>query len=156
MAAVREGSIMSGTAQLFRTTEKRLPVSPTEAVKKALRPKLVQSGNEDAVVVCQDNLLFMRSLADASMKLIVTSPPYNMGKEYEEKSSLDAYLEAQRESIEEAVRLLHPNGSICWQIGNYVDEGEIFPLDILLYPTFKKADLQLRNRIIWTDRKSVV
>jgi adenine-specific DNA-methyltransferase len=150
MAAVREGSIMSGTAQLFRTTEKRLPVSPTDMVKRALRPKLVQPGNEDAVVVCQDNLVFMRSLPDASMKLIVTSPPYNMGKEYEKKSSLDTYLQAQRESIEEAVRLLHPNGSICWQIGNYVDEGEVFPLDILLYPIFKKAELHLRNRIIWT------
>ena len=141
---------MNGTAQLFRAAEKRLPVLPTETVKNAPRPKLGQSGNEDAVVVCMDNLVFMRSLPDASMKLIVTSPPYNMGKEYEQKRSLDAYLQAQRESIKEAVRLLHPNGSICWQIGNYVDEGEVFPLDILLYPIFKHAGLQLRNRIIWT------
>jgi adenine-specific DNA-methyltransferase len=105
---------------------------------------------QDAVIVCEDNLVFMRSLPDASMKLVVTSPPYNMGKEYEKKSSLDVYLEDQCQTISEAVRLLHPMGSICWQIGNYVLEGEVFPLDILLYPVFKKAGLQLRNRIIWT------
>jgi adenine-specific DNA-methyltransferase len=92
----------------------------------------------------------MRSLPDESMKLIVTSPPYNLGKAYETKSSLEAYLDAQRETIKEAVRLLHPSGSICWQIGNYVEEGEVYPLDILLYPVFKGAGLQLRNRIIWT------
>ena len=141
---------MNGTAQLFGTTEKHLPVPAPDTFKKAARPKPAHAGQENAVVVCQDNLVFMRSLPDASMKLIITSPPYNMGKEYEEKSSLDAYLKAQCESINEAVRLLHPKGSICWQIGNYVNEGEVFPLDILLYPIFKKADLHLRNRIIWT------
>jgi adenine-specific DNA-methyltransferase len=92
----------------------------------------------------------MRSLPAESMKLIVTSPPYNLGKEYETKKSLDVYLEAQRETIKEAVRLLHKQGSICWQIGNYVEDGEVYPLDILLYPVFKEAGLQLRNRIIWS------
>jgi adenine-specific DNA-methyltransferase len=140
---------MSGTAQLFRTTEKRLPARVPAAAKTTPRPKLVQSP-DDAVVVCEDNLLFMRSLPDASMKLIVSSPPYNLGKEYETKSSLEAYLEAQAETIKDAVRLLHPNGSICWQIGNYVEDGEVYPLDILLYPVFKQAGLRLRNRIIWT------
>ena len=45
--------------------------------------------------------------------------------------------------------LLDPKGSICWQMGNYVENGEVYPLDILLYPVFKEAGLQLRNRIIW-------
>ena len=132
---------MNGTAQLFRTTEKRPPSQAPPIPKKLDRPRLVQSPalSEDALVVCQDNLVFMRTLPDVSMKLIIASPPYNMGKKYEERSSLGDYLEAQRASIKEAVRLLHPNGSICWQIGNYVDEGEVFPLDILLYPIFKKA-----------------
>ena len=45
-----------------------------------------------AVMACQDNLDFMRGLPDGSMKLIVTSPPYNLGKQYEKRSSLDTYL----------------------------------------------------------------
>jgi adenine-specific DNA-methyltransferase len=98
----------------------------------------------------KDNLSFMRGLKDESMHLIVTSPPYNLGKEYEKKRSQDSYIEEQVATIAEAVRLLHPQGSICWQVGNYVDDGEIFPLDILLYQKFKDHGLKLRNRIVWT------
>jgi len=99
---------------------------------------------------CQDNIEFMRSQRKGSFHLIVTSPPYNVGKEYERKTPLDKYVEEQAATIAEAVRLLHPNGSICWQVGNHVDDGEVFPLDIILYPLFKNHGLQLRNRIIWT------
>ena len=59
-------------------------------------------------------------------------------------------MEEQAATIAEAVRLLHPRGSICWQVGNHVDDGEVFPLDILLYPLFRTHGLMLRNRIIWT------
>lgn len=106
--------------------------------------------DKDATVVCQDNIAFMRTLDDESMNLIVTSPPYNIGKEYESKQSLEAYIDNQRETINEAVRLLSPTGSICWQVGNYVDGSEIYPLDILLYPLFKAHHLKLRNRIVWS------
>jgi DNA modification methylase len=44
---------------------------------------------------------------------------------------------------------LSPRGSICWQVGNYVEEGEVFPLDIFFYHQFKQQGLKLRNRIIW-------
>lgn len=98
---------------------------------------------------CKDNLTFMRSLADASMKLIVTSPPYNIGKSYERRAPLDQYVQQQTAVIAECVRLLHPQGSICWQVGNHVSGGEIVPLDVPLYPIFKNHGLRLRNRIVW-------
>ena len=79
----------------------------------------------------------MRSMPNELADRIVTSPPYNLGKEYEEKRSQDIYVEEQMACIAEAVRLLHPKGSICWQVGNHVHKGEIFPLDIILYPIFK-------------------
>jgi adenine-specific DNA-methyltransferase len=99
---------------------------------------------------CQNNLLFMNSLPDASMQLIVTSPPYNIGKSYEKRSStLDVYVASQIDVIKECVRVLHPHGSLCWQVGNHVKNGEIFPLDTILYPIFRTHGLKLRNRIIW-------
>ena len=101
------------------------------------------------VMACQDNLDFMRGLPDRHMKLVVTSPPYNIGKDYEAKTSLDAYLEAQERVVRECVRLLHPQGSICWQVGNFVHKGEITPLDAVLYPVFRALGLKLRNRIVW-------
>ncbi len=105
--------------------------------------------DRDVSLACEDNLTFMRPLKDGSMKLIVTSPPYNIGKTYERRTSLDLYIESQARVISECVRLLHPNGSLCWQVGNHVDKGEIYPLDTVLYPIFKQHGLKLRNRIIW-------
>ena len=105
--------------------------------------------DHEPVMECQDNLDFMAGLPDSKFKLIVTSPPYNLGKAYETKDSLDAYMAAQERVIKECVRLLHPRGSICWQVGNYVENGEIIPLDSVLYPVFRAQGLRLRNRIVW-------
>ena len=104
---------------------------------------------QDSAMVCQDNLEFMETLESESMKLIVTSPPYNLGKSYERRSPLDDYLDGQALVISECVRLLHPTGSLCWQVGNYVSDGEVVPLDTVLYPMFKAHGLKLRNRIVW-------
>jgi len=62
---------------------------------------------------------------------------------------LEAYLEQQKAVISECVRCLSPRGSICWQVGNYVDRGAIIPLDTVLYPIFTQHGLKMRNRIIW-------
>ena len=101
------------------------------------------------VLECADNLAFMKTLPDDSMKLVVTSPPYNLGKDYERRTSLDDWLAAQERVIGECVRLLHPKGSVCWQVGNHVHNGEIVPLDAVLYPLFRARGLKLRNRIVW-------
>ena len=103
----------------------------------------------DIVLECNDSISFTKKLADESIQLIVTSPPYNIGKSYETRVSINEYLDGQSELIKELVRVLKPTGSICWQVGNYVDKAEVFPLDIYFYPIFKDAGLQLRNRIIW-------
>lgn len=103
-----------------------------------------------AAIECKDNIEYMHALPKESMHLIVTSPPYNIGKEYEKRTSREVYIEEQSATIAEAVRLLNPRGSICWQVGNHVDDGEVFPLDIILYDLFKNHGLKLRNRIIWS------
>lgn len=81
--------------------------------------------------------------------MIITSPPYNIGKSYELKTSIEDYLAAQETIIVELIRVLSGQGSICWQVGNYVNKGEVCPLDVFYYPIFKKLGLKLRNRIIW-------
>lgn len=98
---------------------------------------------------CADALDFMKALDDNSVQLIVTSPPYNIGKEYETKTSLEAYLKTMEPMIEQMCRITAETGSICWQVGNYVKDGEVYPLDIFFYDLFKKNGMKLRNRIIW-------
>ena len=92
-------------------------------------------------IACDYNLNFMRSLPDESIDLIVTSPPYNIGKEYEKRTSKEKYIEDQASCIAEAVRLLTPTGSICWQVGNYIDHGEGFSLRYTSLPTLQKSRL---------------
>ena len=104
----------------------------------------------DVKMVCEDNLDFMSRIDDGFFNLIVTSPPYNIGKSYESTTPIADYLAAQTKVIDECVRTLCENGSLCWQVGNYVSNGEIIPLDALLYPVFAKHGLKLRNRIVWS------
>lgn len=91
----------------------------------------------------------LKKIEDEKFDLIITSPPYNVGKSYEIKTSIEKYLETQEEIIKELVRVLSNKGNLCWQVGNYIDKGEVFPLDIFYYQIFKKYGLKLRNRIIW-------
>lgn len=106
--------------------------------------------DSDVVLFHGDRLDLLKSLPDKSVKLVVTSPPYNIGKEYEKRRDLDIYLADQEETIKESVRVLKDDGSLCWQVGNHVaKDGEIYPLDMLIYPIAKKYGLKLRNRIVW-------
>ena len=134
------------------TAAREAAISRGEALTYDQRPserRSLKQPSPDANMRCMDNLAFMKSLRSKSMQLIVTSPPYNIGKEYESRSPLDDYIASQAEVIKECVRLLAPSGSLCWQVGNHVSKGEIFPLDLVLYPLFKQHGLKLRNRIVW-------
>lgn len=100
-------------------------------------------------IILGDTLSHLKKMESERFDLIITSPPYNVGKEYETKTSIEKYLEVQEKVIKELVRVTSSSGSICWQVGNYVEKGEIFPLDVFYYQIFKKLGLKLRNRIVW-------
>ena len=57
-----------------------------------------------------DCMKFLDTLPDNYVKLIVTSPPYNLGKEYEKKTSLDKYLKNQTKVIESCAKKLRGGG----------------------------------------------
>ena len=96
---------------------------------------------------CRD---LLRQIPAGSAQLIVTSPPYNIGKTYETKRGLAEYLAEQDEVIGLCAERLAEGGSICWEVGNHISApNEILPLDIALYPLFSSRGLKLRNRIVW-------
>lgn len=104
----------------------------------------------DNAVFGMDVEKFLDSLPEEPIfDLVVTSPPYNIGKEYEKKVALEKYMEWQERVIRKIHSRLKDTGSICWQVGNYVDNGAIIPLDFEFAPIFKSLNMQLRNRIIW-------
>ena len=112
------------------------------------------SEDNDVTLFLGDCLTLLHQIPTASAQLIVTSPPYNVGKVYEKKQSLAEYLELQRKVIAECLRIARPGGSLCWQVGNHANgHQQVIPLDILLYPLFAKHEeseqIRLRNRIVW-------
>lgn len=107
------------------------------------------SKTDKIVVFPGDCLDLLKQVPDGSLQLIVTSPPYNIGKKYEKKLKLERYVEQQAVVITECVRALSDRGNICWQVGNYIEKGSIIPLDTVLYHIFKNLGLKMRNRIIW-------
>ena len=126
--------------------------SPLFQSTSDFNPVVIMESYDDSNVVTLhhgDSRTFLKMIPDGAISLVVTSPPYNIGKSYERKQNITAYLAEQEAVICELVRILSDQGSICWQTGNYVDEGEVFPLDIFYYHIFKKYGLKLRNRIIW-------
>lgn len=100
-------------------------------------------------IINDDCLSALKKIESSKFDLVITSPPYNVGKAYETKTSIEKYLQTQEEIISEIVRVISNTGSLCWQVGNFVEKGEVFPLDIFYYQIFKKHGLQLRNRIVW-------
>lgn len=130
--------------------KKTIAQQPFLSTQKKIKITTKPSKDSDVVLFNGDRLDLMKSLPDKSVKLIVTSPPYNIGKEYEKRTSLDIYLAEQEKTFAEAVRILTDDGSICWQVGNHIaKDGEVFPLDALIYQIGKKFGLKLRNRVIW-------
>lgn len=134
----------------------------SSAIKKVIKPQdaylLTPSKEVVATDIMDKDHAIWRGDAEAFLKslplkpifdLVVTSPPYNIGKEYETQTSLEKYLEWQERIINEIIPRLKNGGSLCWQVGNFVDNNQIFPLDIEFAPLFKKHNLQLKNRIIW-------
>lgn len=110
---------------------------------------LIKDGNISSEIVNDDILNYLEKNKEKKFKLIITSPPYNIGKAYEKKQPLNEYLKWQEEIISQLSSILLDDGSIIWQVGNYVDNGEVYPLDIYFYHIFKQFNFKLRNRIIW-------
>ena len=116
---------------------------------KSLNIQSIFRKNYEMVLYPGNCLNLLKKIPDESIQLIVTSPPYNIGKEYENKLKLENYIKQQTQVIKECVRVLSKTGSLCWQVGNYVNKGVIIPLDIVLHPVFESFNLKMRNRIVW-------
>jgi DNA modification methylase len=98
-----------------------------------------------------DVLDALNRLSGRKFRLIISSPPYNIGKSYERcaRRTIKEYAEWQSEIARKLFDLLEENGSICWQVGNFVKNNEFLPLDFIYHDIFSGLGLKLRNRIIW-------
>ena len=104
-----------------------------------------------------DCLKLLKMLPDESVDLVVTSPPYCIGKAYEDPhDDIETFKEQHVKIFDELYRVVKKGGSICWQVGYHISDKCVVPLDCIIYNIFTSMSEKLenpfilRNRIIWT------
>lgn len=115
------------------------------------RPSAAFDVSAHLALFAGDRLDMLGAMPSGAARLVVASPPYNVGKSYESSLSTDEYVAQQEATLVECVRVLADDGSLCWQVGNLVaGPARVVPIDCLLWPVFEKLGLKLRNRVVWT------
>jgi adenine-specific DNA-methyltransferase len=115
---------------------------------------------------CEDNqvtlyngdcLKLLKSIPNEVVDMAITSPPYCIGKAYEDPhDDIETFKKQHRDIFNDLYRIIKPGGSVCWQVGYHVSNKCVIPLDNIIYEIFTSLSasqdipLILRNRIIWT------
>jgi adenine-specific DNA-methyltransferase len=118
----------------------------TASLRAALGPTVYD--RHGALLVHGDCLAAMRRMPKESVDLVVTSPPYNIGKAYETVTSLDDYLRWTAEWTTEVARVLKPSGAFWLNVG-YVPvpgHGKAVPLPYLLWD---RVPMFLVQEVVW-------
>ncbi len=95
----------------------------------------------------------MEELPDSSVHLMVTSPPYNVGKEYDEDFTLEEYLEFLKRVWREVYRVLVPGGRACINIAN-LGRKPYIPLHAFIARDMFELGFLMRGEIIWDKGSS--
>ncbi|MFA5640867.1 MAG: site-specific DNA-methyltransferase [Bacteroidales bacterium] len=95
----------------------------------------------------------MKELPDNSIHLMVTSPPYNVSKEYDKDLSLDEYLQFLRNSFAETYRVLVNGGRACINVAN-LGRKPYIPLSDYISQMMIEIGFNMRGEIIWNKAAS--
>ena len=95
----------------------------------------------------------MDELSDNSVHLMVTSPPYNVGKDYDDNLSLDEYRELLKRVFKETYRVLVHGGRVCINIAN-LGRKPYIPLHSFIIEDMHEIGFLMRGEIIWDKGSS--
>ena len=95
----------------------------------------------------------MSEIPDSSVHLMITSPPYNVGKEYDNDLSLDEYLDLLTSVFSETYRKLVTGGRACINIAN-IGRKPYIPLHAMLIEIMLDLGFLMRGEIIWDKSTS--
>ena len=118
-----------------------------------------QSSVENIVPEANLNKIFAHSsetmdeLPDNSVHLMITSPPYNVGKEYDEDLTLDEYLSMLKRVWKETYRVLVPGGRTCINVAN-IGRKPYLPLNAFIAADMIELGYLMRGEIIWNKGAS--
>lgn len=95
----------------------------------------------------------MKELPDNSVHLMITSPPYNVSKEYDEDLSLKEYLQLLENSFNETYRVLVNGGRACINVAN-LGRKPYIPLSDYISKMMIEIGFNMRGEIIWNKAAS--
>ncbi|MGE5223291.1 MAG: DNA-methyltransferase [Omnitrophica WOR_2 bacterium] len=95
----------------------------------------------------------MHELPDHSVHLMVTSPPYNVGKVYDEDLTLEDYLALLKRVCEEVYRVLVPGGRMCINVAN-LGRKPYIPIHSFIIQELIQLNFRMRGEIIWNKAAS--
>jgi modification methylase len=113
----------------------------------------VENPISDVDVIFHSSCEDMKELPDSSVHLMVTSPPYNVGKEYDNNLTLDEYLAFLMRVWKETYRVLVPGGRACINIAN-VGRKPYIPLHASIMQDMIDLGFLMRGEIIWDKAAS--
>ena len=95
----------------------------------------------------------MKEIPNNSLHLMVTSPPYNVSKEYDDDLSLRTYLQLLENSFTETYRVLVNGGRACINVAN-LGRKPYIPLSDYISKMMLKIGFNMRGEIIWNKAAS--
>jgi site-specific DNA-methyltransferase (adenine-specific) len=95
----------------------------------------------------------MRQIPDNCVALMVTSPPYNVGKDYDDDLGIDEYLQLLRNVFTETFRVVEPGGRVAVNVAN-LGRKPYIPLNQYVSALLTEIGFDLRGEIIWQKAKS--
>ncbi len=95
----------------------------------------------------------MKEIPDNSVHLMITSPPYNVSKEYDEDLSLKEYLQLLENSFRETYRVLVNGGRACINVAN-LGRRPYIPLSDYISKMMIDIGFNMRGEIIWNKAAS--
>jgi len=126
---------------------------PPKPTKEDLIENTVPKEFLDKIIV-GDAREVLKKIPDQSVHLMVTSPPYNVGKDYDEDLTLEEYLDFIEDVMKEVYRVLVWGGRVCFNVAN-LGRKPYIPLHAYLIERFEKIGFLLRGEIIWDKGDAV-
>lgn len=130
-------------SNLYRTLPKE---NHTKYEESAVAPKMIDK------IYCKSSEA-MTELPDNSVHLMVTSPPYNVGKEYDENYTLEDYLSFLKKVWKEVHRVLVPGGRAAINVAN-LGRKPYIPLHAFIVKDMAELGFLMRGEVIWNKASS--
>ncbi len=129
-------------SRLYDGIPKQNDVGEVQIFPSSLKDKLVCGDSRD-----------MQIIPDNSVHLMVTSPPYNVSKDYDENLSLDEYLNLLKDVFSEVYRVLTPGGRAIINVAN-IGRKPYIPLASHINIIMTTIGFLMRGEIIWDKSAS--